>query len=381
MGERRIGLLFLCAGACLGGGARAGDFADVLVSYDPAPGQFINQAIFNDPTRALGAPVGGGTATPDNSKLVSLGGFGGSITLGFSETVRDDPCNPYGLDAIVFGNALWLGGNANRKWCEAGVIEISRDVNGNGIADDPWYVIPGTHLPPNGGSGAPAEHALTQEWDNSAGTPTPPANVGWYPSPGFHPGFPSSYATTGYRLPALFDAQFITNPNGLTSTTEGYSGYADASPTLILGDMDGDNVVDDPLVTAEQFYTRPDNPYVVGVTPGSAGGDAFDIAWAVDPATGAPAELDGFDFIRISTGAHFIAGVLGEVSTEIGGVARVRAEEAFFDRTGDGAADVEDLYAWERSRDDVDGDGAIDERDRRMLVRCVRRAERKAQDL
>jgi len=35
--------------------------------------------------------------------------------------------------------------------------------------------------------------------------------------------------------------------------------------------------------------------------------------------------LDGFDFIRITTGADGDAGQFGEVSTEIGGVASVAA--------------------------------------------------------
>ena len=69
----------------------------------------------------------------------------------------------------------------------------------------------------------------------------------------------------------------------------------------------------------------PDDPFTVGITPGSGGGDAFDIAWAVDPVTDERVFLDGFDFIRITTGADGDAGQFGEVSTEIGGVASVAA--------------------------------------------------------
>src|SRR5690606_28851422 len=56
----------------------------------------------------------------------------------------NDPLNPMGLDCIVYGNSFWTGGDPHRKWIEPALIEISQDVNGNGLADDPWYVIPGS---------------------------------------------------------------------------------------------------------------------------------------------------------------------------------------------------------------------------------------------
>ena len=121
-------------------------FASRVIDYSPGDGQFVNDPNFNDPVRALGAPIGGGTLNPDQSKLVTLGGHGGSITLGFNGTVRDDPSNPFGLDCIVFGNSFYLGGNPNVRFAEAAIIEISRDDNGNGMPDDAWYLIPGPDL-------------------------------------------------------------------------------------------------------------------------------------------------------------------------------------------------------------------------------------------
>lgn len=360
----------------LAAAARGGDFADSVVAYAPAPGQFVNNALYNNPGRALGAPVGGGTASADNSKLVSLGGFGGTITLRFSPPVMDDPCNPFGLDAIVFGNALWVGGNANRRSCEVAVIEISRDVNGNGIADDPWYVIRGSSLP-----ALPSGVHRSQAWDNNAGTPTPPSNTAWYPGPIYFPGFPAGYSTAGFELPSVFAPTVVENPLGLTATGEAYFGYGDFTPVLVLGDSDADNIVDAPGLTPGEFYTAPDNPFAVGITPGSGGGDALDIAWAVDGTTGAPARLEGFDFIRIGTGIDALRGVLGEASAEVGGVARVRARGLFFDANGDGRVDAEDLYEWHRlaglgaGASDLNGDRTIGEADRALQQRCVRRGE------
>jgi len=310
-------------------------FATTVLVYDPAPGQFVNVEAFNDPTRALGAPVGGGTITQGNTSVVSLGGFGGTITLGFDHTVRDDPRNPMGLDAIVFGNAHWVGGDPNRRWAEAAAIEISRDLNGNGLPDDPWYLIPGSHL-----MGTPPP-THTQTWDDNVGDAAwPPSNPVWIP-----PGHSGTWTSSGYRLPAsVFDVTVLENPNGPGATVEGVYGYGDCSPTLILGDTDGDNVADDTSLAPADFYTVPDDPLTVGVTPGSGGGDAFDIGWAVDPATGEPAGLDGFDYIRLTTGANYVAGIFGELSAEIDAVADVRALP-WGDADGDGDVDLADLAA------------------------------------
>lgn len=297
----------------------ADPFATTVIEYAPAPGQFVNVSEFDDPAEALGPPAGGGTANADNSSQVSLGGFGGSITLGFDHTVMDDAANPRGLDAIVFGNAFWSGGNHNRHWAECAYIEISRDVNGNALADDPWYLITGSHI------FDPANQIETQTWDDDTADATnPPVNPLWIP-----PGESGVWQTTAFHLPSdVFGGPVVLNPNGLSATAEGIVGYADYSPTLLLGDLDADNVVDDLVVGPATFYTVPDDPFTAGVSPGSGGGDAFDIAWAVDAETFAPAALDGFDFIRLTNGVNALDPFLGEMSPEIDAVADVEAGPA-----------------------------------------------------
>jgi hypothetical protein len=361
MATRVIALTVACVAA-------DSPFATEVVDFSPAPGQFVNVALYDDPGKALGAPVGGGTANPDNSKLVSLGGFGGSITLKFDHTVLDDPANPFGMDAIVFGNATWVSGNPNRHWAECAVIEISRDVNGNGLPDDPWYLIAGSHITD------PVGQFLTQTWDDNIADPTyPPADPSWIP-----PGRTGVWQTSGYHLPsAVFDVQVLQNPNGLGATDEGIFGYADFNPVLLLGDLDSDNVVDDPNINPADFYTVPDDPLTVGITPGSGGGDAFDIAWAIDPATGQLAHLTGFDFIRITNGENYVAGVFGELSPEIGGVADVGPAALIGDLNCDGRIDNFDINPFvlaltnptayqtlypncQRENGDVNGDGVVD---------------------
>jgi hypothetical protein len=353
----------------------ASPFAATVWSFEPAPGQFVNSTPFSDPCKALGAPVGGGTLSPDNSKIVSLGGFSGRITLGFNHPVVNDPRNRFGVDAIVFGNAHYVGGNPNRRWAEPGAIEISRDVNRNGVPDDPWYLIAGSHFVT-----APAPVSC-QTWDDDIANPAfPPGNPLWIP-PGRH----GQWTTCGFRLPSdpFEQGPVLLNPNGPFATREGVWGYADCTPTLALGDVDGDNIPDDETITPEEFYTLPDDPLEAGVTTwldgGGGGGDAVAIDWAVDPVTLEPPDppLDAFDFIRITTAVVFVNPQLGEMSTEIGGVADARPP-LLADWNGDGIVNSTDVSMyindWFEAQltgsivPDVDGNGVVNSTDVSTLI-------------
>ena len=318
----------------------ASPFATRVIEYTPAPGQFVQSAVFNNPAAALGAPTGGGTAQVDNSSVVTLGGFGGCLVLAFDHTVMDEPLNPMGLDGIVFGNAFWGGGNLTRHWGECGVIEISYDDNGNSVADDDWFLIPGSHMPYSLGI-----NIAEVTWDSNIINPLyPPASESWVPL-----GRSGIWHSAAFPLPvAVFGALILENPPDLLDA-EAIFGYADYSPTLVLGDMDGDNVVDDVAMRPDVFYTVPDDPWVTGISAGSGGGDAFDIGWAVDPDTGEPARLTGFDFIRICNGVHAIFPLFGEKSPEIDAVSDVAPDP----------------------RGDVDEDGDIDLLDLSLAAGCL----------
>ena len=342
-----IGAAALVA-ALLASPAGASPFATRVMDYDPAPGQNVQNPAFSDPSGALGSPVGGGATAADNTKLVTLGGFGGSITLGFDHPIANHAAtaaNPLGLDFIVFGNAFFVGGNPNRRWAEAAVVFVSRDANGNGLADDPWYAIPGSHLP-----AAAAGAVVTRTWDsNTADGTNPPLQAAWVP-----PGRAGVWTTSASLLPALFNGPVVSNPLGLGSGEEGIFGYADCSPTLVLGDLDGDGITDDDSLPAETFYTRPDNPFLVGIDPGSGGGDAMDISWAVDITTGEPAGLMSIDFVKLVCAVDRVNATFGEASTEIGGLAEVVVASRRLadlvgpggDPPGDGTVDGSDFIAF-----------------------------------
>ncbi len=258
-----VGFLGLSLG--LESAAAEDPWADAVVSYnaiDPNQG-------FDTPEKTPGEPSGGGAFGPDNSDLHSVGrpgpAPGSFIILKFDTPVTDDPANPMGLDCIVYGNAFWVGGDPNRKLCEPGLIEISEDVNANGEADDPWYRVSGSR------------------------------------------GLASSVLPEGMPNPSPPLAGSVLNP--YTDGTEYDWGYCELNPTQRK---------------CRDNYVRPDDPFEVGLTPRSGGGDAFDIAWA-DPidASGDPGGITQFHFIRISAFIDEAQGVTGYVTPELDAVADV----------------------------------------------------------
>jgi hypothetical protein len=311
-------------------------------TYRPAPGQWVNNPWFNDPNRALGAPD---ICTSSSSAIVSLGAFGGQIVLAFDHDVEDNPANPMGLDAIVFSNAFWNTSDINLRWGEPATIEIMPECNGNDIpGDDPnekWYLIPGSQYLNN-------SNFLSKTWNRSDFW-DPNRPLMQYPS---YTGWPDSYQTAGYEIIGNYQVInatiYLVNPG--SGGTEGYWGYAEYTPTMLLGDRDADNSnegagdVND--MPAELFYTNPDDPCIVGISRGACGGDAFDIAWAVDTNTWQPANLHSFRYIRITTAVDEYFKDLGEISAEIDAVADVRPVG---DIDGDNDVDFADLALFVQS--------------------------------
>ena len=116
-----FGLIYLNADA---------QFATKICDYLPAPGQYTNSDFFGTPT-AANSIVG------TNKGLVSLGAYGGSITVYFADGIKNDPANPYGVDFTIYGNPTLT-------WSEPGIIQVMKDENKNGLPDDTWYEIAGS---------------------------------------------------------------------------------------------------------------------------------------------------------------------------------------------------------------------------------------------
>ncbi len=301
-----------------------GDYANDVVSYMPAWGQHVNNTAYNAATRLLGYPIGGGGSLPDNSKLLSLGAFGGSAIVHFHKGIANNsPDRPAAtnntdelirdsIDFTVFGNAFYSGGNPRSRWSEPCYIMVMKDENANSLADDTWYLIPGSHI-----------HDLAAQFETCTYHRTDPAydplNKLHYPGAAYYPAYPDSVIVSGYHTAALEGMPAV--PGG--SCREVVWGYGDHSPVNKLGDHNGDNNAADPGEAGTlpgKFYDIPDHPFRLWMSAGSGGGDPIDISWAIDTTTGLPANLDIIHFVKVVNGLGGSAGPLGELSGELGAI-------------------------------------------------------------
>lgn len=114
--------------------------------YCPAPGQWVNviPEYEEGDTPEIMAKKCTESIAGDyyNTHLISLGGWGGYVTFHFDHSIANMPNQ---RDFAIWGNAYQemtnqVFGGMN----EAGVVMVSKDVNGNGKPDDPWYEISGS---------------------------------------------------------------------------------------------------------------------------------------------------------------------------------------------------------------------------------------------
>ena len=123
-------------------------FANKVLDYNPAPSQYMNTvttAYKENYTAEEVRKYAEEQLKDTDLCLISLGAYGGYITVGFDHTV---PNVPGEYDLKIYGNAYYdmfgtltgaLGGSS-----EPGIVLVSKDTNGNGLADDEWYELAGS---------------------------------------------------------------------------------------------------------------------------------------------------------------------------------------------------------------------------------------------
>jgi len=248
--------------------AQSNAYVTALLGYTPAPGQAINKGI----------------GTPDAAKtilgtkgLVSLGAFGGNIVLGFDHTVINQDNKE---DLMIYGNAF-------TGFAEPGVVWVMQDTNNNGLADDTWYELTGSA---EGTAGIVRNYAITYTRP-TAGT----GDVSWTDNRGGS----GVVKTNVFNTQPYYPQWITTNTYTLTGTL---------LPTTNI------NTSSSGIITS--------NAFAYGYADNTAGGDKVDIANAID-AQGKKVNLKGIDFVKIQTGIPYNLGALGELSTEVSGVADI----------------------------------------------------------
>ena len=255
-----------------------------VVEYLPAPGQYINEAVsgFKDITTMAEANEQAQKRLSEG-QFVSLGAWGGSITIKFDNPVR----NSGGYDFSVASNTF---DSSN----EPGIVWVMQDANANGVPDDIWYELKGSHF---GKEGYERNYWVTyfkpssQEntpWEDSNGETGFIYWMGSYHSHDFY--YPlwvetDSYTLYGSRLPS----QAVENPETHVWVNQPFEwGYVD-------------NYGSD--------FNKNSNT------------NQFKISDAVTM-DNQPANITAIDFVKVQTAVNGAAGWLGENSTEVCGFFR-----------------------------------------------------------
>ena len=285
-----------------------------VFDFLPAVGQFTNtlpQYEEGDTQETMNQKV---LETIGNNKggMISLGGFGGYVVVGFDHTIK----NKEGYcDFRVLGNAFYSASNPDPNApkggnAEPGVIMVAYDRNRNGQPDDDeWYEI----------AGSAYNDCKGEAWYGKAVAAGNDVNT-------YH-----NYEITYYRPteePSAATKEYIR-----WEDNQGKSGYKEKNafhsqpyyPQWIQSDkltFKGtclpQNGIDESgqgtyYVCYTFRYGYADNEL------NSADASAIDIDWAVD-AEGKKVHLPGVDFIKIYSGVNQENGWLGECSTEVCGV-------------------------------------------------------------
>ena len=277
-------------------------FANKVWEYMPAPSQFMNTATTaykeNYTVEEVRQYAEELLQNPDLC-LISLGAYGGYITVGFDHTV---PNIPGEYDLQICGNAYYdalgtaegrLGGSS-----EPGIVLVSKDENGNGLPDDEWYELAGSEY------NSPAtirDYSVTYYRPSS-----PLENVRWTDNQG----------NEGY----VYRNDFYTKNSY-------YPQWIEEDQITFRGSRLKDNAVNEPQEGMLEHWVG--YCYAWGYAdnhPNTAEQSKLNIDWAVDK-NGMPVALDGIDFVRIYTAVNQNCGWMGESSTEIQSIKDLHYEE------------------------------------------------------
>lgn len=291
-----------------------------VFDYLPAPGQFVNEIpkyVTGDTYETMIAKAGKELIGED-ANIVTLGGWGGYVVLGFDHTIvnvagRRD----FRIDGNAFGAAANPRPNAPFGGsCEPGVVMVAYDKNKNGKPDeDEWYEIKGS-----GSFSAENEPwysaAVTNKNDvrtfrnyemtyNRPATETAdatPANS--YTSISNYILWTDNQGQRGYKIKNSFHAQSY------------YPAWAKDNAITYKGVRLANNGIEE-SGTGSYFVLYGYRYGYVDNYPNTHDNSGIDIDWAIDK-NGNKVRLPGIDFVKVYNGIDQENGWLGEASTEVG---------------------------------------------------------------
>lgn len=336
------------------------------------PNSFGWGALYTDNTNVSSSSNDVKFKTGYVSTGVSLGMAGGYIQFDMGNNrIQNNANNKYGIDFIVYGNAF--KGNP-----EAAGVQVSNDgVNWYTLAgsrhymsDTKWnqnisYIKIATANTTIGGkSFAKAGIYVSTDFaapssDNASDVDAAVALATWTGIPQLTGStYPKTY-TTDTPAAAAWWPEYASNENygnvwNIGNAVNGVSWLRNGTAEVItytgVTTVEDDMVVlnegataaptqaemtdvyqwgyADVRVNGSQYGTVVNNPYAAAPsTDAGAGGDGFDLSWAVK-ADGTPIALSSVRYVRVYSAVLFSAGVFGETSAEVCGLYVANAESS-----------------------------------------------------
>ena len=261
--------------------------ASRVYDFSPAPGQYVNE---NYTATTMEQACAYALGRMREGKYVSLGGFGGSVTVGFDHSIANDGDYNFAIKEASYTN-----------YSEPGIVWVMQDENGDGLPNDTWYELKGSEY---GLACTVQDYAVTYyrpeapaqavAWiDNRGGSGSVDYLAAFHKQDYYYPLWvaDSTYTLRGSRLEAR---NYDQSGRGVLWINPDYGwGYAD---------------------NYSQTDMLPER--ATGVTKGY---NHFRISDAVT-FDGQSANLQYIDFVKVQTGLNTKSGWLGEVSTEVMGV-------------------------------------------------------------
>ena len=277
--------------------------------YRPAPGQFVNELpeYSEGDTEESMRQKAEDCLAYNAGTMVTLGGYGGYIVVGFDHTIVNRPGE---YDFKVLGNAFYSTGAAGGSGgsSEPGIVMVSVDVNGNGLPDDAWYELAGSEYQK---PSTIKNYEITYYRPDENKTPVPGTDPSITDST--YVRWTDNQGGEGYLSKLTYHKQAY-YPQWLSGETLSFQGTRLA-----------DNAIDESGNGSYYVLYAYDWGYADN-HPNDSEKSNFKIDWAVD-AEGNPVHLQGIDFIKIYTGVNQFNGWLGECSTEVAGVTDLHIEE------------------------------------------------------
>lgn len=336
------------------------------------PNSFGWGALYTDNTNVSSSSNDVKFKTGYVSTGVSLGMAGGYVQFDMGNNrIENNANNKYGIDFIVYGNAF--KGNP-----EAAGVQVSNDgVNWYTLAgsrhymsDTKWnqnisYIKIATANTTIGGkSFAKAGIYVSTDFaapssDNASDVDAAVALATWTGIPQLTGStYPKTY-TTDTPAAAAWWPEYASNENygnvwNIGNAVNGVSWLRNGTAEVItytgVTTVEDDMVVlnegataaptqaemtdvyqwgyADVRVNGSQYGTVVNNPYAAAPsTDAGAGGDGFDLSWAVK-ADGTPIALSSVRYVRVYSAVLFSAGVFGETSAEVCGLYVANAESS-----------------------------------------------------